>query len=449
MPIDVTCSKCGEEYRLKDTLAGKTVRCKSCQATLSVPDSQFMDDIDEYEVVDDDDDSVVARPGKGKRSKSSVKVKSGKKSQSSSSDSGDVMKWVAGCLIAGAVCFLLMCAGIGFFVKRAAKDFGQQLDVMIQEEEQRAREVIAGRANLVIPPAGPAQAVYPIDQYLVPTFPEMGPAALTVGNGVTVHLVQLFSADKPQQPAHSMTMRIYMPPGESAPGSRPLVIVAPAGSTLIAGNSVDGLEYHDETLPYAAAGAVVIMFSLDGPMNEEDEEESSYGLAYQQFRDAGAGTLNAKVTLDYALAKIPSVDPKRITIAGHSSAGTLSLLYAAHEPRLAAAVAYCPCVDVETRVEWAIDEFGDGDLFKGLKEFTQKSSPMTHTDKVKCPVFLFHAIDDSNTPYADTMKYHERLKAAGKDSTMSEPPAHGDHYQPMIDEGIPRAIQWMKERGLL
>ncbi len=38
--------------------------------------------------------------------------------------------------------------------------------------------------------------------------------------------------------------------------------------------------------------------------------------------------------IDFALAKDPNVDPKRIFIAGHSSAATLALLVAENESRM-------------------------------------------------------------------------------------------------------------------
>ncbi|QDT63451.1 hypothetical protein [Calycomorphotria hydatis] len=37
MPIEVTCHKCGRDYRLKDELAGKRIRCKSCETRIEVP----------------------------------------------------------------------------------------------------------------------------------------------------------------------------------------------------------------------------------------------------------------------------------------------------------------------------------------------------------------------------------------------------------------------------
>ena len=44
--------------------------------------------------------------------------------------------------------------------------------------------------------------------------------------------------------------------------------------------------------------------------------------------DAQAGLVNARNALEFVLARVPEVDPKRIYAAGHSSAGTLALLFA-------------------------------------------------------------------------------------------------------------------------
>jgi predicted Zn finger-like uncharacterized protein len=37
MTIEISCEKCGQGYRLKDELAGRKVKCKSCQAVFVVP----------------------------------------------------------------------------------------------------------------------------------------------------------------------------------------------------------------------------------------------------------------------------------------------------------------------------------------------------------------------------------------------------------------------------
>lgn len=37
MAIDVTCRKCGKEYRVREERAGTKIRCKECQGTIAVP----------------------------------------------------------------------------------------------------------------------------------------------------------------------------------------------------------------------------------------------------------------------------------------------------------------------------------------------------------------------------------------------------------------------------
>ncbi len=59
---------------------------------------------------------------------------------------------------------------------------------------------------------------------------------------------------------------------------------------------------------------------------------------YEAFRAADAGLINARNALEYTLAKVPEVNAKQLFSVGHSSAGTLALLFAEHEPRLQAAL---------------------------------------------------------------------------------------------------------------
>lgn len=452
MTIRVQCPECDAVYRLKDELVGKTVRCKSCGGSIPVRASRPTED--EYEVVHDDDDETpvdpVARPGRGgSRSRSGVKAGS-KKGRSQDDNSRGVWPWILGGCGAMVVVCVVACGGIYVAAKKVVQE-AQQAAEGTPEQRREREAIVAAASQLKIPDAGPTNALYPVEQYPLPTFPELGAWTPVPDSNVQVQSLALQPPpDKALQPAFQMQMRVYMPPGEHAPGSLPLVLVAPAGSPLITGNGLDDATYHDETLPYAEAGAVVIMYSLDGGIVDLDTASNAQlCIAYKQFRRAAAGTVNARAALEFALAKIPAVDSKKIVVAGHSSAGTLAMLFAAHEPRLAAAIGYCPCVDVETRMAEMVTELGRNPLFPDLAGFFQKSSPRTHAAEVKCPIFLFHSFDDTNTPYADTVQFQALLKSTGKDVTLSEPPAYGDHYQPMIDEGIPRAIVWLRSRGIL
>ena len=84
-----------------------------------------------------------------------------------------------------------------------------------------------------------------------------------------------------------------------------------------------------------------------------------------------------------------------------------------------------------------------GLLFPGLGDFLKQSSPKTHIAHLKCPVFLFHARGDSNEPFATTEAFAELLKSNGKTCEFSIAES-GDHYDSMIDAGIPRGIAWLK-----
>ncbi len=72
---------------------------------------------------------------------------------------------------------------------------------------------------------------------------------------------------------------------------------------------------------------------------------------------------------------------------------------------------------------------------------------MTHILQTNCPVYLFHARDDGNCPYTESTRYHDLLQQAGKESELKLVD-FGNHYQSMIDEGIPNGIEWLKRKGI-
>jgi dipeptidyl aminopeptidase/acylaminoacyl peptidase len=250
-------------------------------------------------------------------------------------------------------------------------------------------------------------------------------------------------------PGEAMELRIYLPPGNHAAGALRCVLVAPAGTTLLSGTDIGPLDpdgYHDECLPYAEAGMAVVMYSLDGNLDDADSEDrEKTRKAYESFRDAQAGLVNARNALDFVLARMPQVDRTKIFAAGHSSAATLSLLFAEHEPRLAGCVAYAPAADVEARLKEVTDNPFSNLTYPEIKTFLKRSSPKTHADQLAIPAFVFHAADDKNVPAADTRDFTANLKARGADVTLREVPK-GGHYEAMIEAGIPAGIEWMKRR---
>lgn len=415
MPIAVQCPECGLSKNVSDTFAGKVLKCKSCGGRIPVP----------------------AGRSSGTRSATSGNGGSRKRSGSSSSMSsnglpGNKVAWIVGGVVVGFFA-LVSIIGIAIVANRVS--------------DPRPHN----NPPVLFPSTGPASSpstsvsTSSIVDVPIPAFPPLGnPIETFADSGVELYFVDFGSMPGNGPVGGKMKMRVYLPKGPLQPASLPCVLVGPAGTNLMVGCDMDADDYHDETLPYAEAGMVTIFYSLDGGVADlESASNFEFTRAYRQFRSAHAGVVNGRNALEYALAQIPAVNPQQIYCAGHSSAGTLSLLLAAKEPRIAACAAYAPATDVEARLADVLRDPSVNVVLPGLASFLKSSSPKNFVDAYQCPVFLFHAADDSNIPIADTTAFSAQLQARGKTAKM-EQVATGEHYDSMIDEGIPRAIQWFQ-----
>ncbi|HUE72466.1 MAG TPA: prolyl oligopeptidase family serine peptidase [Pirellulaceae bacterium] len=285
----------------------------------------------------------------------------------------------------------------------------------------------------------------------VPALPDRGQPTRTLSEdgGVVMYTIRLGESGDYDPPGHGGEMFLFLPPGEHAVGSLPCVLITGAGTTLLEGYDFAGDPQEtgdaDEFIPYAKAGIAVLAYELDGSMVFANTDRE----AFDAFRASCAGLVNARNALEFVLARVPEVNPRQIYAAGHSSAGTAALLFAEHEPRLAGCVAYAPCSDVQSRISDEMPGFlhraREMDL-PGLTDFIVRSSPRTHESRLNCPVFLFHADDDWNTPVSETRSFAERLQAVGKSVTLKTVPS-GGHYDSMIEEGIPAGIEWIKAQS--
>ncbi len=297
------------------------------------------------------------------------------------------------------------------------------------------------------PPVASAAAKQPFVYADVPppVFPDRS-ASSELEPGVTQFIIELGEDDGGfyETPGHGGILYLYLPTGEHAPRSLPCILIAPAGSTMLAG--MDLVEEDEpEHIPYVKAGCAVLSYELDGPCFD-DTEIDDQREAYQAFKASRAGLVNARNALEYVLAKMPEVDPARIYAAGHSSAATHALLFAEHEPRLAGVLAYAPACNLPKRMgpQLAIFRF----VMPGVVDFVTQSSPSTHAANLKCPTFLFHAENDDTCEFADTSALAETLKRQGTDVKFVSIPS-GEHYESMINEGIPAGIEWLKQRGAI
>lgn len=261
------------------------------------------------------------------------------------------------------------------------------------------------------------------------------PAAKQLEPGVLFYEVKLPKAGSPDN-----KLWIYLPE-EKTPGKKPAcILVAPAGTRMFHGNSLDD-SARPEHLPYVRAGFAVVAYELDGPLAEDASDEGIVTSAIL-FKKAEAGLVNASLALDYIGKKVPQIDSTRIITAGHSSAGTTSLLVAGRDPRVRACVAYAP----ETDVEKALGPKSVAFLCKLMPDyqaFLARTSPHAGAKNLRCPLFLFHAEDDTCIDVAESAAF---AKEVGKNNpaVVFVKVAKGGHYDAMVNEGIPRAIAWIK-----
>ena len=279
-------------------------------------------------------------------------------------------------------------------------------------------------------PSAPISQAGPLEAPAAPaTIPELGQSQL-IQPGIQFQEAALRRG--------AMQMRVWYYQPAKAADKLALVLVPPAGSTLFAGMSL-GDGDRTEQYPYVKAGFAVAAFDIDGNAPENASDAATLKAA-REFRDANAGVANA--ALDFILAKVPNIDPARIYIAGHSSAATLALLVAENEPRIKGCAAYAPVTDVETRLAPVIAQLDIA--IPGYRTFIRESSPKTHAERLKCPVFLFHAQDDATVPIRQTINFAAQVKKTNSQVTLVQA-RNGGHYDSMIREGLPKGIEWFRQ----
>lgn len=426
MPLTIACSGCGQRFSVADKLRGKKAKCK-CGTVLSIPAPEPA--VTELELAPLNDDPL----GLGSLSNNPLGASPLSGPLANRGTAPDYSRFILiGGIAAGAV-LLSLFAGI------AISQFRNSSSALASSTGGNSPNGIAGPSY--VQPSGLA----PLDPtgIPIPTFPELGEAKkLEDGTRVFVVDTRTIASNSGNVPGMAMRFRVYIPAGNHAEKSLPCVLVAPAGTNMLCGKDIDDENYHAETLPYAKAGIIAVHYSLDGATSET-AINAKFKPAYLAFKEAKSGVLNGRNALEFALSKLPQVDPSRVFAAGHSSAGNVALLLTAHEPRICGAIAYAPGCDLqmdqfELAISWQARHL------PGIRSFIADASPETYFDTYGRPMFLFHAKDDAVSSCMNTESFARGVQPSGSKSEFVSVPT-GGHYQPMIDVGIPQAISWLKK----
>jgi dipeptidyl aminopeptidase/acylaminoacyl peptidase len=162
--------------------------------------------------------------------------------------------------------------------------------------------------------------------------------------------------------------------------------------------------------------------------------------AARAFSAADAGVVDGRRAIDYALGSL-AVDPRRVVVAGHSSAATIALALAENDSRVKACLAYAPIIDVPARL--GSDLAGLEAEVPGLTERLVRFSPLGRPGGLKAPTFLFHAQDDDNAPRAPIAAF-----AKGRANVEFAEVPEGGHYDSMMREGVPGGLAFLRARRL-
>jgi dipeptidyl aminopeptidase/acylaminoacyl peptidase len=296
---------------------------------------------------------------------------------------------------------------------------------------------LAAVAALSIAVAGcasePEAAAPSPDAPLTANMPELG-SPIKQGKGLVKYEVHL-PREKPTN-----HLWIYVP--EPQPKSKmPIVLIAPGGSGLFRGIALRD-DDEVEHVPYSQAGFVVVAYELDGDVGLNRPTTQQALAASRAYKDSKGGLLNERDALNYALAKVPNVDPNRVYMVGHSSAGAHALLMASQDSRIRACVAYAPVTKVPEHIGApALNTLSRN--IEGFSEFATWTSPDRHLDTLNCPVMIFQAKDDSAQMVRENMQFHKDLLKVNK-QTVLKLVENGGHFDSMVNEGIPAGIKWLK-----
>jgi dienelactone hydrolase len=241
-------------------------------------------------------------------------------------------------------------------------------------------------------------------------------------------------------------------PTQPAKPKLPCIFVAPSATAPLYGQTID-----EETvvywhyINYVKAGYAVIAYDVDGYIDQIGRiNETSLVTqpdkvvinSLKAYKASDAGVLNAKLAIDYAVARLPQIDPDAMYTAGSGAGGTLSLMVAATDKRIKAAIAYSPTTDVPKQYGSLVETISKA--VPGYKEFIDRSSPHHNIEKMNKPILIFHDDRLTETSLEDTtnfvalVKKNNPLISLTHDQDKEFPNGDG-----MTSTSITQAIEWL------
>ena len=256
------------------------------------------------------------------------------------------------------------------------------------------------------------------------------PAPQQLENGIRLYDVHLMRAGVP------MELWAYLP-NPLPSGKLPCVLIAPAGSRLFHGMSLD-VGDRVEHLPYVRRGFAVVAYQLDGKMQDRPTDAQG-GMPSRNSATPTPGSTTPPLRL------ITSTRRFRRSTQSESTRWVIAplALWRFRSPRtIRGSRPASPSRQRAILVPFPAGAARIGNAAIRFVRFFVKLSPDQNIDRLKCPTMLFTAADDRNVPTESVVAFATQLRHTNAHVKLVQVPT-GGHYNSMIKQGIPAAIEWL------
>ncbi|HEY8830259.1 MAG TPA: S9 family peptidase, partial [Candidatus Limnocylindria bacterium] len=249
---------------------------------------------------------------------------------------------------------------------------------------------------------------------------------------------------------------------ESADGAIPCFVFRPKGAT---GRTPALLYPHGgpegQSRPGFADRAAYLQAIVDRGITlvvPNIHGSTGYGLSWQKaiHRDwGGIDARDLRAVADW-MAADPRIDPKRLAVYGGSYGGFATLVCVTTMPdRWKCAVDVFGVANLVTMIEHAQPNWRRflklwiGDLETDRAKLVERS-PITHMDKVRCPMLVVQGTNDPRVPKEESDQVVERLRARGVpvEYMVFEDEGHGFTKRANQDKAHDRIVEFLTEQLL-
>jgi dienelactone hydrolase len=390
--LSVTCPDCGKAYKVKEELAGKTIRCRECQGKIRIPAAETEDeslDFDASEMEAEAPPEDLPPP----RSKSRPVPKPPPR-RKTSSGSSSAWKWTVGVLGGFAVLGLICCGVVGLAFYRVSHQFTGGVPV----PDGKTFDEWHASFPTKLTRTGPSPQDYdPTEQ------PPENVTQVTYPSGTL-----------------NLKAWVHRPPGVEEP--RPALVYFHGGFAF------GGEDLTESCAPFMEAGFVVMAPMLRG----ENGNPGHYQLFLGEIDDARAAC--------QWLAKQPYVQADRIYTFGHSVGGGVSaVLSLLKDVPIRHGGSSGGLYDHLTFMGWGIDgtvPFENTPEERSVRLLVGNTSHMQHKH--------YAFIGDDDIPFDDTVESIQKEPGASGKLFVERIP--GDHFD-SLDPSIRKYLQIVQQDG--